>query len=152
MYPSSTPGKIPYFGWKVEVKSFPTVYDTPMLFNIGMSYTVGKLLKSTFQFSVVRNCVFEYLLPASLIKGHKIETSCNASCLSVIDIVCSRLLTVIMQNTKYFRSSVHFYFFNIILTHVLSPDRVSTESTAHVRTEKWSTVVEQSIITTLAVT
>ena len=35
--------------WKVEVKSFPTVYNTPMLLNIGMSYTVGKLLTSTFQ-------------------------------------------------------------------------------------------------------
>ena len=37
-----------------------------MLFNIGMSYTVGKLLDLTFQCSEVRNCVFEYLLPASL--------------------------------------------------------------------------------------
>ncbi len=40
--------KLLHFGWKVEIKSFPTVYDTPMLLNIGMSYTVGKLLKSTF--------------------------------------------------------------------------------------------------------
>ena len=59
--------KIPYFGWKLEVKSFPTVYDTPMLLSISVSYTVGKLLKPTFQWSEVRNCVFEYLLPASLV-------------------------------------------------------------------------------------
>ncbi len=71
---ASTPGesplevrKMPYFGWKVVVKSFPMVYDTPMLLNIVVSYTVGKLLKRTFQWSEVRICVFEYLLPASLL-------------------------------------------------------------------------------------
>ncbi len=37
-----------------------------MLHNIGMSYTVGKLLHPTFQCPEVRNGVFEYLLPASL--------------------------------------------------------------------------------------
>ncbi len=70
---ASTPGestlevrKLPYFGWKVEVKSFPTVYDTSMLLNIGMSYTVGKPLHPTFQCPEGRNCVFEYLLLASL--------------------------------------------------------------------------------------
>ena len=35
--------------WKVEVKSFPMVYDMPILSNIGVSYTAGKLLTSTFQ-------------------------------------------------------------------------------------------------------
>ncbi len=42
------------------------VYDTPMLLNISMSYTVGKLLKPTFQCQEVCNCAFEYLLPAPL--------------------------------------------------------------------------------------
>ncbi len=37
-----------------------------MLLNIGMSYTAGNLLTSTFQCPEVRNCVIEYLLPASL--------------------------------------------------------------------------------------
>ena len=71
--PPSTPGEstlevrnMPYFAWKVELKSFPMVYDTPILHNICVSYTVGKLLKPTFQWSEVRNCVSEYLLPASL--------------------------------------------------------------------------------------
>ena len=34
--------------WKAGFKSFPTVYDMPILSNIGVSYTVGKLLTSTF--------------------------------------------------------------------------------------------------------
>ncbi len=54
------------FGWKAEIESFPTVYDTPILLNIGMSYTVGKLLNSSFQCPEVRHCVFAYLLPAPL--------------------------------------------------------------------------------------
>ncbi len=36
---------------KIEFKSFPTVYDMPILLNIGLSYTVGKLLSSAFQWS-----------------------------------------------------------------------------------------------------
>ena len=60
---------MPYFGLKVEVKSFPTVYDNPTLLNIGMSYCkVGKLLKHTFQCSEVRNCIFECLLLASVVE------------------------------------------------------------------------------------
>ncbi len=47
--------KLPYFGGKVEIKSLPTLYDTPMLLNICMSYTVGKLLNPTFQCSEIRN-------------------------------------------------------------------------------------------------
>ncbi len=35
--------------WKDELKSFPTVYDMPILSNIGVSYTVGKLLTSALQ-------------------------------------------------------------------------------------------------------
>ncbi len=35
--------------WKDEFKSFPTVYDTPILSNIGVSYTVGKFLTSALQ-------------------------------------------------------------------------------------------------------
>ncbi len=34
--------------WKAGIKSFPTVYDNPILLYIGMSYTVGKLLKPAF--------------------------------------------------------------------------------------------------------
>ncbi len=34
--------------WKVELKGFPTVYGMPILGNIGVSYTIGKLLESTF--------------------------------------------------------------------------------------------------------
>ena len=42
------------------------IEDTPMLVNISMSYTVGKLLKPPFQCTEVCNCIFEYLLPVSL--------------------------------------------------------------------------------------
>ena len=35
--------------WKVGCKSFPTVYNMPILSKRWMSYTVGKLLTSTFQ-------------------------------------------------------------------------------------------------------
>ena len=35
--------------WKVGFRSFAMVYDTPILSNIEVSYTVGKLLTSTFQ-------------------------------------------------------------------------------------------------------
>ena len=33
---------------KIEFKSFPTVYDMPISLNIGVSYTIGKLLNSAF--------------------------------------------------------------------------------------------------------
>ena len=49
--------------WKVHFKSFPTVYDTSILSNIGVSYTVGKPLTSKFQ----PKCVpLVYFLPACL--------------------------------------------------------------------------------------
>ncbi len=35
--------------WKDEFKSFPMVYDMPILSNIGVSYTVGNLLTSALQ-------------------------------------------------------------------------------------------------------
>ncbi len=73
MYGSGTPGgtalevrKCPYFHWKAEFKGFPMVCNTPILLNIGMSYTVGKLLTSAFQCIEVRKRVSAYLLPASL--------------------------------------------------------------------------------------
>ncbi len=37
--------------WKVELKSFPTIYDTHISINIGMPYTIGKPSNSTFQHS-----------------------------------------------------------------------------------------------------
>ncbi len=37
------------FQWKIESKIFPTVYDNPILLNIGMPYTVGKLLNPPLQ-------------------------------------------------------------------------------------------------------
>ena len=43
--------KLPYLGWKVEITSFPTVCDSPMLPNIDISYTIGKLLNPAFQCS-----------------------------------------------------------------------------------------------------
>ena len=74
MYYAGTPGetttevrKCLHFHWNIELKSFPTVYDTPILLNIGMSYTIGKLLNSPFQGSEVRKRVTAYLLPASLL-------------------------------------------------------------------------------------
>ena len=45
--------KLSYSGWKVEIKNFPTVYNTPMVFNIGMPYTAGKLFNPAFQCSEV---------------------------------------------------------------------------------------------------
>ena len=56
--------KCPYFQWKAE--GFPTACNTPILLNIGMSYTVGKLLSSAFHCLEVRKRVTAYLLPASL--------------------------------------------------------------------------------------
>ncbi len=70
---SQTPGetasevrRCPCFHWKAEFKGFPMVYDTPILLNIGMSYTIGKLLTSAFQCLEVRKRVTAYLLPSSL--------------------------------------------------------------------------------------
>ena len=35
--------------WKDEFKSIPTVYDIPILSNIEVSYTIGKLMTSALQ-------------------------------------------------------------------------------------------------------
>ena len=62
--------KLLHFHWKVLSESFPTVYDTPILLNMGMSYTVGKLLSSTLQwFQYIRGthmsfCVIARGVPA----------------------------------------------------------------------------------------
>ena len=37
-----------YIHWKVELRTFPMVYDMPILGNIVVSYTVGKVSESTF--------------------------------------------------------------------------------------------------------
>ncbi len=70
--PTGTPGVSTFevrkcLNWKAEFKSFPTIYDTPILLNIGMSYIGGKLLTSAFQCLEVRKRVTAYLLPASLL-------------------------------------------------------------------------------------
>ncbi len=46
--------------WTVEILSFPMVYDMPILLNIGMPYTVGKLRISTVQWSDrgYTNCMY----------------------------------------------------------------------------------------------
>ncbi len=38
---------------KIEFKSFPTVYDTPILLNIGLSYTVGMLCSALLYSTLV---------------------------------------------------------------------------------------------------
>ena len=55
---------VPQNHWKVNLKSFPMVYDMPILCNIGVSYTVGKLSESTFQ----RKCV-NLRTPVALFMG-----------------------------------------------------------------------------------
>ena len=45
---------------------FPTVYDMPILSNIGVSYTVGKLLISTFQPKYGNLCTSNVLSPGVL--------------------------------------------------------------------------------------
>ena len=42
--------------WKVELKSFPTIYDTHKSINIGMPYTVGKHPNSSFQHTYRPKC------------------------------------------------------------------------------------------------
>ena len=57
---------------KVDFESFPRVYDTPTLSNIGLPYTVGKLLNSTFQWKCnlwetkgTRTCIRVHVMGAT---------------------------------------------------------------------------------------
>ncbi len=63
------------FHWAAEFKSFPTVYDTPMLLlyysYIGMPYTIGKLLTPAFQCLELRKRVAMHILLASM--GQRFE-------------------------------------------------------------------------------
>ena len=51
---------------KAGLKSFPTAYNMPIWSNIGLSYTVGKLLNSAFEQHKRHLCTPMYFLSASL--------------------------------------------------------------------------------------
>ena len=53
--------------WKAGVKSFPTVCDMPILSDVWLSYTVGKLLRSTFQPNCVNLRTSNVLSPGVLV-------------------------------------------------------------------------------------